>query len=246
MRTIDLNADMGESYGRYPLGQDEQLMPMLTSCNIACGFHAGDPLTIQKTIDLALTHDVKIGAHPSYPDLMGFGRRRMHLSAEELSALLAYQVSAIKGLVEAKGSKLHHVKPHGALNNHMMDDPEVLKIVLRSIKDFDPDLIIYVPYVQDLEQQRGMWFEVFADRTYEDNLRLTPRSNPGSLLDDLDVAVDHLEQLLVQRQIRSRQGSMLPIEYQTICIHGDNRAAVPIAKWIRQRASDIDIGLGMK
>ncbi|MEM9324671.1 MAG: 5-oxoprolinase subunit PxpA [Bacteroidota bacterium] len=243
MKNIDLNADMGESYGRYRLGQDEQLMPLLTSCNIACGFHAGDPLTIKKTIALALEHKVKVGAHPSYPDLMGFGRRRMHLSAEELTAAIAYQISAIKGLVESQGGHLHHVKPHGALNNHMMEDPSVLHVVLEAVRSFDPALITYVPFARDLPQDQPIWIEVFADRTYEDDLQLTPRSVPGSLLDDLDGASAHLEQLIVGGQLRSRGGKSFKVDYQTVCIHGDNPAAVPIAKWIHQQAAQSEISL---
>ncbi len=244
MKTIDLNADVGESYGRFAVGQDDVLMPYLSSCNIACGFHGGDPLTIRRTIDLAMQHNVAIGAHPSYPDLMGFGRRKMHLSTEELSAALAYQISAVKGLVEAMGGQLHHVKPHGALNNHMMEDEEILNTVIEVVRSFGNSLIVYLPYAEHMPKDPSVWLEVFADRTYEDDLKLTPRSVPGSLLDEIEAAEDHLEMLLSERCIQTRNGALVPIDYQTMCIHGDNPAAVPIAQWIDERVKRENIRIG--
>ena len=244
MKPIDLNADVGESYGRFQVGQDEALMPYLTSCNIACGYHGGDPLTIHRTIELAMENDVKIGAHPSYPDLMGFGRRRMHLTSEELSAMIIYQFSALKGITEMLGGRLHHVKPHGALNNHMMADPKVLETVINAVHQFDPELIIYVPYSPGSSAESKIWVEVFADRSYEADFQLTPRSIPGSLLDTIEAASDHLENLVVNRSIAPRQGVVRPIDFDTICIHGDNDAALSIAQWIRDRANEKGIQIG--
>lgn len=242
MKELDINADMGESYGSFKIGQDDALMPFLTSCNIACGFHGGDPLTIKKTILLAIKHDVAIGAHPSYPDLVGFGRRRMNLSSSELSAALLYQIAAVKSMAESLGAKLHHVKPHGALNNHMMDDDEVLDCVLNAIYEIDPNLPIYIPYTPNFKTKSApVLFEIFADRTYEKDLTLTKRSIPGSLISTKDQFQPHLEQILKNQQVNLRQGGSSDIQIDTLCIHGDNPGALDIAKSVNTLAKELRI-----
>lgn len=243
LKTLDINADMGESYGNFHVGQDEALMPFLTSCNIACGYHGGDPLTIHRTIENALKHDVAIGAHPSYPDLQGFGRRRMIIPPSELKRMIEYQVFAVKGMVESQGGKLHHVKPHGALNNHMMDDPSLLTLILETILGVDPNLLIYVPYQPSISKEAMIRFEMFADRTYEDDLKLTPRSIDGSLIHQQEEVIAHLKPILASKKIRTRQGVLKDIEVDTICIHGDNPGAIDIAQKIHEVAQENQVSL---
>ncbi len=241
LTTLDINADVGESYGNFQIGQDRELMPYLTSCNIACGFHGGDPVTIHETIGMALKNEVAIGAHPSYPDLQGFGRRRMFIPRDELRRLIEYQVFAVKGMVEAQGGILHHVKPHGALNNHMMEDLTLLETVLQTIHDIDPELPVYVPFLPTIRKGgANIRFELFADRSYEEDFRLTPRKIPGSLLKSNDEFEPHLKSLLTSK-VTTRNRQELPVEIDTICIHGDNPGALEIAKYLHQLAGEKDI-----
>jgi UPF0271 protein len=243
MKTLDINADVGESYGNFHIGQDEALMPYLTSCNIACGYHGGDPVTMHKTIAMALENKVAIGAHPSYPDLQGFGRRRMFIPREELKHLIEYQVYALKGMVEAQGGRLHHIKPHGALNNHMMDDLSLMEAVLETIHDIDPKLPVYIPYLPAVRKEgANIRFELFADRSYEEDLRLTPRSIDGSLLKTPTAFEPHLKTLL-NSMVITRGGQQLPVEIDTICIHGDNPGALQIAQYLHELANEMDINL---
>lgn len=229
LKTIDINADVGESYGNFQVGQDAELMPYLTSCNMACGYHGGDPLTMHRTISLALEHQVAIGAHPSYPDLMGFGRRRMMIPPDELKRLIEYQVFALKGMVEAQGGQLHHVKPHGALNNHMMDNLVILDLIMETIHDIDPKLLIYVPYHPSVRKSENLRFELFADRTYEADLKLTPRSKPGGLIQLEEEMATHLQPILEFGQVQTNAG-FKSVEVDTVCIHGDNPGALAIAR----------------
>lgn len=243
LTTLDINADVGESYGNFKIGQDEYLMPYLTSCNLACGFHGGDPLTIHRTIHLALEKGVAIGAHPSYPDLQGFGRRRMIIPHDELSRLIEYQVFALKGMVEAQGGKLHHVKPHGALNNQMMDDLSLLETVLQTVHDIDPNLPVYVPFLPAIRKNgANIRFELFADRTYEEDLKLTPRNIVGSLLKEKVEFEPHLKSLL-NGEVATRGGQTKSVEMDTICIHGDNPGALIIAKHLHDLAKEMGISL---
>ena len=241
LKRIDVNADCGESYGNFKVGNDQDLFPYLTSCNLACGFHGGDPMTIKRTIDLALENDLSIGAHPSYPDLQGFGRRKIDMSLSELTAIIQYQVHAVKGLVEMQGGQLKHVKPHGALNNAMAKDAEMLLSILSAVGEVDPNLVVYVPYTDQLEQTDQIRWEMFADRTYESDLTLTPRSRKGSLITDLEVAKNHLLELFKSERIISSEGIVKEISIDTLCIHGDNMAALEIAKLTRSLASELDI-----
>ncbi len=229
---IDINADVGESYGRFKVGNDTQLIPMLTSCNIACGFHGGDPLTIKKTIDLAMENGVRMGAHPSYPDLQGFGRRSMKIGSDELRAILVYQIGALKVMVESQGGQLTHVKPHGALNNDMMKAPDLLQLIVEAVEAVDPGLLIYVPYGHGDRINDNCIWEIFADRTYESDLSLTPRSTAGSLITVQSEAEKHLQSILKDRQVRTPEG-FVTIDPETICIHGDNPLATEIVGIIR-------------
>lgn len=237
---IDINCDMGESYGRFQVGNDQALMPYISSCNIACGFHGGDPYTIEKTIDLALQHNISIGAHPSYPDLMGFGRRYMLIPEHELSSIIKYQVSALKSLVESKGAKLSHVKPHGALYNRMAVDPREATTVINAIKAMDSDLPVMilsssVAQTIAVELNRPFIAEAFIDRAYESATGLAPRSLPNAVLHDPKVAFKQLEGIVINQRLKLYDNTYVSIKAQSYCIHGDNPKALDILREIEQQ-----------
>lgn len=236
MNKIDLNCDLGEFYGMYDERRDSKIMPFISSCNIACGFHSGDPVTISKTIQLALENDVAIGAHPSYPDLQGFGRRIMNLSSEELEACVLYQVSALKGMTESLGGKLHHVKPHGALYNHAAKDEDVALGIAKAIVQVQRDMIIYAPAKSKLAgvaKDVGLQVksEVFADRQYEDDLSLRSRSLEGAVLHEKKDVLKQLASFL-DGLVHTSGGLDLPITAETICLHSDTEGAAELAKEI--------------
>ena len=243
MKSVDINCDMGESYGNFIIGNDEAIFPLITSCNIACGMHAGDPSHIEKTIDLAIQHQVQIGAHPGYPDLQGFGRRVIAMEASELSSSIKYQISAIKGMVESKGQKLAYVKPHGALYNEMAKNPEVVYTVVKAIKCIDPQLKIMGlagSLVKEIVEHEGMIFiaEAFADRQYEANGQLRSRKLSDAVLHDAGKAADQVISIVQEHKAYSIEGEPVQIEAQSFCIHGDNPAAIEILSRISKRLSD--------
>ena len=236
---VDLNCDMGESYGNYTVGQDQLLMPYIDSCNIACGFHGGDPYHIEQTIDAALEHGLRIGAHPSYPDLQGFGRRKMNIPHIELTSIIKYQLSALKGLVESKGGKLSYVKPHGALYNSIAQDGEEAAAVIRGIQAIDSSLKIMVladARIIDVAQSLGISIirEGFADRRYDQNTQLQSRSIAGAVFHDPKVAIEQVRSLAHDRMITWADGSTHSLQVESICIHGDNPIALEIAKMARE------------
>lgn len=233
---------MGESYGRFQIGNDEALFPYITSCNIACGFHGGDPLHIERTIEKALAHDLRIGAHPSYPDLMGFGRRKMQLSRDELSALIKYQVAALIGMVESMGGQLSYVKPHGALYNSMVQDAAEAETVVLAIKAISPELAVMGlagSQVKAITKAAGMTFiaEAFADRRYDNNGHLVARGKPGAVIGDAHAAAEQVWEMVNQQQLTSIEGKKLSLKADSFCIHGDNPAAVAILKAIHAKFS---------
>lgn len=237
MKQIDINCDMGESYGRFQIGNDREIFPYITSCNIACGFHGGDPLHIENTIRLALQHGTGIGAHPGYPDLAGFGRRKIHMTAEELRASLRYQVSALKGMVEGLGGQLRYVKPHGALYNAMAEEAEITHDVIVAIRDIDSDLKLMGlagSLVQKIAREKNIPFiaEAFADRRYEPNGMLRSRTLDGAVLSDPQQAANQVISIVLKHQAHSIQGLPVAIEAQSICVHGDNPQVVPILESI--------------
>ncbi|MGK7390337.1 MAG: LamB/YcsF family protein [Candidatus Cyclobacteriaceae bacterium M2_1C_046] len=245
MKSVDINCDMGESYGRFVVGNDKAIMPNISSCNIACGFHGGDPLTIESTIKLALAHDVKIGAHPSYPDLSGFGRRAMHIHQDELKAVLTYQICALKGMAEAQGGKLHHVKPHGALYNAACKDDMVAAIICKCVKNIDPDLLIYGSgdNWKNIAESSNIGFvsEVFADRNYNDDLTLVPRSEPDAIITDLESSVSRIRKMIFDKTVLTIGGKVISINAETICIHGDEPDAAELAKRLNQSLTQNDV-----
>ncbi|MDZ7805639.1 MAG: 5-oxoprolinase subunit PxpA [Gracilimonas sp.] len=239
---LDLNCDLGEFYGMYDETRDSAIMPYITSCNIACGFHSGDPVAISKTIQLAQKHDVAIGAHPSYPDLQGFGRRVMNLTVEELKACVLYQISALKGMTEALGAELHHVKPHGALYNFASTDEETAVGVVKAVVQVKKDMILYAPegsVLKEVAENAGLTVqnEVFADRSYEDDLSLRSRKLDGAVLTDTELVLKQLQGFL-EGHVTSYDGLELPISADTLCLHSDTEGATELAKDIHDFLKD--------
>lgn len=236
--TINLNADLGESFGSWRMGDDAALLQVIGSANIACGFHAGDPVVMRETVRLALSHGVGLGAHPSFPDLQGFGRRTMQMSARELEATILYQVGALQAMAAAEGGRVSHVKPHGALNNIACADAEVAATVARAVRALDRELILLAPALSALEQAgeaAGLRVgrEVFADRSYQADGQLRPRSQPGAVLRDASSCVQHVLRMLDAQGIVTADGQRLPTRIDSICVHGDGPDAVRAAQQIR-------------
>ena len=238
MKTLDLNCDMGEGYGAWKMSDDAALLDHVTSANIACGFHAGDPGTIHRTVKLALDKGVAIGAHPSLPDLQGFGRRRMNVSAEEAYDMVLYQIGALAGFATACGGKLAHVKPHGALYNMAAKDAKLAQAIAQAVRDFDAGLVLFGLAGSELIRagtQAGLKTanEVFADRTYQSDGSLTPRTQPDAVIRDAEAAIARVRRMVGEGRVRSQQGSDVPVQADTLCIHGDEPGAVEFARRIR-------------
>jgi 5-oxoprolinase (ATP-hydrolysing) subunit A len=243
MYRIDLNCDMGESFGAYKLGTDEQILPFITSANIACGFHAGDPATMRKTVQLALQHGVGIGAHPGLPDLVGFGRRNMDISAQDAYDMVVYQIGAMSGFVRAEGGVLQHVKPHGALYNMAAKSQKLSEAIAEAVYKIDPSLILFGLSGSELVkagERIGLRtaHEVFADRTYQADGTLTPRTQPGALISDEETALQQVVRMVKEGKVLSQQGVDVEIQADTVCIHGDGPHALAFARKIRELLDD--------
>jgi 5-oxoprolinase (ATP-hydrolysing) subunit A len=237
--TIDLNADAGESFGAWQLGNDQALFNVVSSANIACGFHAGDPLTIQKTIALAKQKNVSIGAHPGYPDLVGFGRRALKTTPNEVYADVLYQISALHGFSKVADVPLRHVKAHGALSNVASQDAVTAKAIAQAVSDFDKHLPLVVLPSTQLETQAlalkvPIIKEGFPERGYLKDGQLAPRSMPGAVIHDPQQAAQRALQMVLEKRIPALDGGYFSLDVQTLCIHGDNPNAVNIASAIRQ------------
>lgn len=237
---IDLNADLGEGFGPWVMGDDAAMLKIVTSANVACGFHAGDPAIMRKTAELARENGVAIGAHPGFADLIGFGRRRMPgLTARELENLIAYQAGAMQAIASLAGHPMTHVKTHGALGNICAEDDDLALAVGRGIKAADPALFFLVMPGMATEraaQKLGLrhFREIYADRTYDDSFNLTDRSKPGAVIHDPDLAIRHVMQMLDDQALRSVSGKRLAVKIDSICLHGDNPGAVALAARLRQ------------
>ncbi len=236
-KKIDINCDMGESYYDKRIGNDSKIMPYISSCNIACGFHGGDPSTIRKTIELAIQNNVKIGAHPSYFDLEGFGRRKITLDSDELESIILYQVSALKGITESYGIKLHHVKTHGALYNMASIDNNIAETIVQTIKKIDPELKLYGPSKmkwKEISEKHNIKYisEVFSDRNYNDDLSLVDRNNKNSMITDINDSIEHLSRIINQGKVKTINNKLIDIDVDTVCIHGDQPNAFIFAKTI--------------
>jgi 5-oxoprolinase (ATP-hydrolysing) subunit A len=236
---IDLNCDLGESFGTYSKGNDEKILEHITSANIACGFHAGDPQIMLKTVQLAIKNNVKIGAHPGYPDLQGFGRRIIEIPPEEVYSLVLYQIGALSAIVQSQGGRLSHVKPHGALYNRAAKDKETAGAIAKAAADFDSGLTLFGLANSELitagrEAGLSTASEVFADRTYQSDGSLTPRSQEGAVIHDEGQALKQVVNMVKEHKVLSVDGTEIKIVPDTICLHGDNEKALIFAEKIIQ------------
>ncbi|MBC9071222.1 5-oxoprolinase subunit PxpA [Thauera sp. CAU 1555] len=237
-KRINLNADLGESFGPWKMGEDEALLQVVASANIACGFHAGDPLVMRRTVRTALDAGVSLGAHPAWPDLQGFGRRQMKMAPAELEAMVIYQIGALAGIAAAEGSRVTHVKPHGALNNQACEDAALADAIARAVKAADAALILLAPALSELHkagERAGLRVaaEIFADRAYTDAGTLVPRGQPGAVIHDHDALTAHVLRMLDAGGIVTVGGRTLPCRMDSICVHGDTPGAVDSARQLR-------------
>ncbi len=236
---IDINCDMGESFGAYSLGRDAEVMSSITSANVACGFHAGDPGVMRRTIALAREHGVAVGAHPGHPDLVGFGRREMQVSPAEVEDFVLYQIGALAAIAQAQGIKLQHVKAHGALYNQAVRDRALADGIARATRGFDPSLVFFALPGSALEaagRAAGLHVacEVFADRAYEPDGTLASRKKPGSVIHDVDAVVARAIAMVRDGRVVATNGATIPLKADTICVHGDTPGAEVLARALRQ------------
>ena len=242
MKKIDLNCDMGESFGAYKLGMDEKVIQYITSANIACGWHAGDPLVMDKTVKMAVEHGVGVGAHPGYPDLLGFGRRNMDCTPDEIRSYVAYQVGALQGFCKIHGTRLRHVKPHGALYLTAVVNEVVARAVAEAIVSVDPDLL-YVALagakgemMTRIGKDVGLKvvYEAFPDRAYTPEGNLVPRRDPGAVIKDPQEVARRALRMATEGVVIAVDDTSIPIEAQTLCVHGDTPSAVDLVRNIHE------------
>lgn len=249
MTTIDLNADLGESYGPWRMGRDAEMMDIVTSANVACGFHAGDPMEMTRTVQMCLAKGVSIGAHPGFDDLHGFGRRQITGTTDaELAAMIIYQIGALQAIALAEGARVHHVKMHGALSNMCMVNRHMADVFARAVRRVSADLVIMAIGATEIENAAAevggpMVSEVFADRAYNDDGTLVSRSLPGAVIHDAIKAADHVLRMVEDQAITSINGVKVPVRPQTVCVHGDNPEAVRLASTVRARLEGAGIRL---
>lgn len=236
---VDLNSDVGESFGAYTIGQDQILLRHITSANVACGFHAGDPGVMRSTVALARQHGVAVGAHPGFPDLVGFGRRDLNATAREVEDFVVYQIGALSGIAAAQGSRLQHVKPHGALFNMAVRDAALADAIARGTAAVDRSLILFgLPGSELIAAGRRAGLrtasEVFADRAYEPDGTLVSRRKAGAVIHDPDVVVERVLRMATDRSVVACDGTVVKLELDTICVHGDTPGAADLAARIRE------------
>lgn len=246
--SIDLNCDMGESFGAWSMGQDETILPYVTSANIACGYHAGDPAVMRKTVAAALQHGVALGAHPGLPDLVGFGRRNLDITPTEAYDMVVVQVGALAGVAASQGGRLHHVKAHGALYNMASRNEELADAIARAVFDVDSSLVLYAlagSKQVEAGRRHGLTVaeEVFADRSYQDDGSLTPRKQPGAMIEDADTSIRQVLRMITEGMVGTTQGSDVAVRADTLCIHGDQPGAVVFAQAIRRALTDREIAV---
>lgn len=245
-KVVDLNSDLGESFGAYTIGMDKEVLQMVSSANIACGYHAGDPSVMNETIRLAKQSGVAIGAHPGYPDLQGFGRRKMDISQQEAKDYILYQLGAFSAFAKVNGEKVQHVKLHGAFYNDVSANESLAKAVVEAVMAFDPDLYLlclsgsqFAKVAMDMGANVAN--EVFADRAYEEDGSLVNRRLPGAVITDHKVAVDRVVQMVLEGTVETIHGTTIPMVADSICVHGDNPEAVAFVKEIRERLEKEEI-----
>jgi UPF0271 protein len=246
MTSIDINCDLGESFGQFIMGNDDAVFPYISSCNIACGFHGGDPMHMENTIKKALKHNVQIGAHPSYPDLAGFGRRKIMLQSDELKSAVKYQIAALQGMVKSLGGELKYVKAHGALYNSIAHDKTEAEIFLTAVNEINPNLAIMglagSPF-QEFTRKFGFKFirEGFLDRQYQDDGKLMSRKQKGSVLESIGASIEQLQSIAKNSEVKTASGKKITMEVDSLCIHGDNPLAEDILKAVHQLNNKISI-----
>lgn len=248
MYKVDLNCDLGESFGNYKIGVDEEILPFVTSANIACGFHAGDPAVMHKTVKLAIENKVSIGAHPGLPDLLGFGRRNMNISPQEAYDMVVYQIGALNAFVKAEGGKLQHVKPHGALYNMAAKNEILAQAIAEAIYRVDSQLILFGLSGSELikaGESAGLRTasEVFADRTYQIDGSLTPRNERNAVITNEGEAIKQVIKMVTEGTVLCQQGFDIPIKADTICLHGDGVHALAFAKEINRQLKDFKVNI---
>lgn len=240
MSSVDLNADIGESFGRYSLPGEDDLLSLITSANVACGFHAGDPLVMQRTVSAAAGRNVTIGAHPSYPDRVGFGRREMAASPAEIAADVTYQVGALDGFCRAAGTRVRYVKLHGALYHRAARDRDVAKAVAFALRQLDDDLVVLGPEGSALllaatETGLEVAREAFVDRAYLPDGNLVPRGTPGAVLDDVAVIAERALRMVQDKNVVAIDGTRCMVRADSLCVHGDGAKVVEVVRAVRQR-----------
>lgn len=238
MYKVDLNSDLGESYGAYKIGCDDQVIPLISSANVACGFHASDPVVMNNTLKMAAQAGIEVGAHPGYPDLMGFGRRNMIISAEEAKAYTLYQLGALDAFCKSNGLKMQHVKPHGAFYNMAGKDYNLSRAICEGIAEFNSDLIVLGLSGGELLRAAGDMglraaSEVFADRAYEEDGSLVNRKKEGAMITDEDLAVERVVRMIKEHKVTAITGKDIEITADSICVHGDGEKALAFVKKIR-------------
>jgi 5-oxoprolinase (ATP-hydrolysing) subunit A len=243
---IDLNSDLGEAFGAWPMGQDALLMPLISSANVACGFHAGDPGTIRATIRLARKHGVAVGAHPGLPDLVGFGRREMDVAPGEVEDMVLYQIGALAAIARSEGARLQHVKAHGALYNMACRDEVLAEAIARAVVAFDPTLVLFgLPgsalLQAGLDAGLPVAAEAFADRAYQPDGSLAPRSQPGAVIHDVDAVVARAVAMVTEHSVVATNGAAIEFEADTLCLHGDTPGAAALAAAIRRGLEDAGV-----
>lgn len=243
---VDLNCDMGESFGAYKLGLDEEAVKYISSANVACGFHAGDPQVMAHTVDMAVAHGVEIGAHPSYPDLMGFGRRQMDATPDEVKNYLIYQTGALQAFVQARGGRLQHVKPHGAMYNTAAVNKKAARALAEAIYAVDKNLIFLVLANSEMERaadEVGLRYarEVFADRNYNSDGTLVARNNPLAVIKESAEIAPRMIEIIKTGRIKAIDGSFFSVKPDSICLHGDTPGAIEHMKHLRQAIEDAGI-----
>lgn len=248
MVKVDLNSDLGESFGRYTLGEQQEILKYVTSANVACGFHAGDPSVMRETVKLAIDNGVRIGAHPGLPDLVGFGRRDMAITPQEAYDMVVYQIGALQAFLDIEKETMQHVKPHGALYQMASKDPAIAKAIAQAVFDVSPSLVLFALADSELSkagEELGLVtaHEVFADRTYQSNGMLTSRSQDDAMITDQQKSADQVIKMVKEGKVLSQQNTEVPLRADTICIHGDGDNAVAFAKYLtdslKQHSIDI-------
>ena len=240
MMKVDLNCDLGEAFGNYSFGGDKDIIPLITSANIACGFHAGDENVMNQTVNLAKENHVSIGAHPGFPDLKGFGRRKMDISPTEVYNLIVYQLGALEGFCKVHQTRINHVKPHGALYNMGAKNKAIAKAIAKAVYDFDSTIVLVgLSNSLLISEAHAIGFktasEVFADRRYEDNGQLVSRKEPDAVITDSDEALKQVLKMVTENKVISRNGKEIDLETDTICVHGDGKHALEFVEQIRKK-----------